>query len=117
MPYTTDAKNLMIDYAASLITHVSLHTGRPTMEANELSVEPYRRELIRFSLAEGGEVASERSVRINVPPGVEITHAGFWTASSGGTMLAWGRVPKRSFRGRGVYELDLVTLDLNLESE
>jgi len=111
MPYTDEGKAVMLYGIANTISHVSLHSGPPN-KGNELTGGVYRRKQIDFSDPETGEVRNEREITFDVPQGARITHAGFWSASYGGTLLAAAPTTEREFRGRGVYVIDLVKLGI-----
>jgi hypothetical protein len=100
---------------ASVISHVSLHSGEPNA-ANELRGGVYRRMQINFRDPIDGVIRSEREVSFEVPAGAHVTHAGFWTSSIGGTLLAWDESREHAYRGRGTYIVDLARLDLNCEA-
>jgi hypothetical protein len=112
--YTVEGKALMLWNEASAISHVSLHSGPATAE-NELKGGVYRRKQIDFKDPIDGSIRTQREIEFEVPQGAHVTHAGFWTSSIGGTMLARGRTKPHTFRGRGVYVIDLVKMDLNSE--
>lgn len=109
MPYTDEGKAIMLYGLAASISYVSLHHGPPP-NGNELSGGVYRRKQIDFLDPETGSVRTQREIRIEVPAGARVTHAGFWTALIGGTLLAWGRTAEHEFRGRGVYVVDLAKM-------
>lgn len=109
MPYTDDGKAVMLYGLAATISHISLHSGVPT-DGNELSGGVYRRMRVDFRDPDSGEVSLARAVSFDVPEGARVTHAGFWNASSGGILLAWERTNEHTFRGRGVYVIDLAKL-------
>lgn len=94
------------------ISHVSLHNGLPTQEKTELFGGVYRRKQIDFLNPETGEARTQAEIYIEVPEGARVTHAGFWTSSIGGTLLAWGKTTVHQFRGRGVYVIDLAKMSI-----
>jgi hypothetical protein len=111
MPYTDEGKAIMLYGLASSITHVSLHSGPPP-NGHEIKGGVYRRKPIDFHDPLSGEVETHREVSLEVPEGAHVTHAGFWTALIGGTLLAWEETKEHRFRGRGVYMIDLATLSI-----
>lgn len=111
MPYTVEGKAVMLWNLASAISHMSLHSGPPN-EKNELSGGVYRRKQVDFIDPIDGAIRLQREVLFEVPAGARVTHAGFWTTSVGGALLAWDETTEHVFRGRGIYVVDLARLDL-----
>lgn len=111
MPYTEEGKAVMLHALASYISHASLHGGPPP--GRELAGGVYRRKQIDFRNPDDGSMRTSLEVAFDVPEGVRVTHVGFWTSIIGGDLLAWGRTTEHSFRGRGIYIIDLAKLDLN----
>lgn len=115
--WTEDGKNLMLHYARQHISHMSLHSGPPE-QANELPDGLYRRRQIDLREPNDGEMRSDKKVVFEVSEGSSPTHAGFWTEPFGGVLLARGRLSESHvFSGDGTLEIELATLDLNLESQ
>lgn len=116
MPWTQEGKAVMLVAARDAISHMSIHNAKPVDGLHELPQDVYRRRQVDFKDPVAGEAKSERPVRFDIPPGGHVAYAGFWTRSIGGVMLAWAPLPeKRTFHGRGILEVDLAVLDLNLD--
>ncbi len=110
MPYEVAAKNLMLEQLRLAITHVSLHSGKPTAR-NGINA----RLRVEFSNPSNGVMALKEPARFNVPAGSQVTYAGFWTNSAGGVLLASSELEAVFFSKAGFYVLDAARLDLNLE--
>jgi hypothetical protein len=110
MPMNTTYLNAIGDAGRALITHVSLHTADPgSGGANEVSggSPAYARKGITWNAASGGNIDSSNTPVFDVPAGTTITHAGFWSAASGGTF--YGSSPltvPETFGGQGTYTMD-----------
>jgi hypothetical protein len=100
MPFSTDAKNLMLDHlvrgtvAANEITHVSLHNGDPgDTGANEISGGGYARQVItHVTPASAGSISHTSPDPVfSVPAAETILYVGFWSAVTVGTF--YGYVP------------------------
>lgn len=113
MPYEVAAKNLMLDALRRAISHVGLHSGRPA-KANELHGGRYKREPVEFDHASHGAIALKAAQSVTVPEASKVTHLGFWSAPSGGVLLAYGQVDPQEFKKNGVFIVDGANLDLNL---
>jgi len=116
MPYTAEGKEIMLWNLAATISHASLHSGPPP-QGNEIRGGVYRRMRIDFVDPANGKVRSERVVEFDVPALAKVTHVGFWTNSISGVLLAWGVVTEKTFRGRGVYVIDLAEMNLDQEQD
>lgn len=117
MPFTLEARDMALAYITGMISHASLHSGRPTIKGTELSDGAYARQKVEIFPPEGGETTTEHSVRVEVPPETDVSYVGFWTAQVGGTLLAFARVPKKRFKGRGVIEITAASFDFNLGAD
>ena len=116
MPYTTEGKNAMLDALAAIATHVGLHTADPsTGSPNEVTggSPAYARKANTWNAAAGGSLDNSNAPVFDVPAGTTVTHVGFWTASSGGTLLAKAAVTNEAFGAQGTYTLTDADLDLN----
>lgn len=120
---TTNGKNEMLDTIRASITHVSLHTADPgDAGSNEVTggTPAYARKTISDAAASGGVVTFSALPTFDVPAGITVTHLGFWTALTGGT-IKWSEPLKNSggtdtpqtFTTQGTLNLATVTLDLN----
>lgn len=116
MPYTTEGKNAMLDALGALNTHAGLHTAQPsTGTPNEVTggSPAYARKAISYNAAAAGSMDSSNAPVFDVPAGTTVTHVGFWSASSGGTLYAWSDVTDEVFGAQGTYTLSDADLDLN----
>lgn len=123
MPYTTYAKNGMLDqffrnagnFASTV--YMSLHTADPgengTSEVTG-GAPAYSRQVVSFNPAASGNLDSSNQPVFNVPSGVTITHVGFWDSSSGGDFLAYDPVTNETFATQGTYSVIDADLNLNL---
>ena len=121
MPYSTAGKNLMLNALKGTnpttpITHVSAHTAAPNDSgSNEVAGGTYARVAIAFNAAASGSMDdSTNGAVISIPAATTVTHIGFWSASSGGTFLAYGDVTDEAFAGAGTYTVTDADLDLSL---
>lgn len=88
MAFTSAALNAGADAIAALAGYVSLHTADPTTVGdNEVSggSPAYARKAVTWGAASAGDKVGSQ-VTFDVPAGT-FTHAGYWTASTGGTFL------------------------------
>lgn len=120
MPYSTAAKNLMLNALRGTnpttpITHVSAHTASPgDTGTNEVSGGGYARVAIAFSAPAAGTMDdSTNGATITIPAGTTVTHIGFWSASSAGTFLGYADVTDETFASAGTYTVTDADLDLN----
>lgn len=123
MAYKDAAKHRMLDHLAgnaasgAAITHMSLHSGFPATDGNELSGGSYARQSVTFESAAGTEAAGSLDVtnqpEFSVPAGSTVAAVGFYTASSGGTLMADASVSSETFTNEGTYTVTDADLDLN----
>lgn len=90
MPIATDAQreNLAVAYGINA-THASLHSADPgTTGSSEISggSPAYARQALTWTAGTVDGQATASAV-FDVPAGQAVTHAGLWTAASGGTFL------------------------------
>lgn len=113
MPYTDVGLAAMLGGPGlrAAVRYVSLHSGPPT-EDNELPEGVYRRKPIDLRPPSGAEIRSNDPMPIEVPEGALVGSVGFWTAPTGGQMLAWEPVPPHKFSGRGIYEIGAAVFEL-----
>ena len=116
MPYTTEGKNAMLDYLASIATYVGLHTGTPsTRRPNELEggSPGYARLANPWQRASDGLVRPSTQPAFDVPPQTAVRYVGFWSAPSGGVCYAHAQVAEEVFNAQGIYKMKQASLDLN----
>ena len=118
MPYTAEGKHVMLNGPGlrPVISHMSVHSGKRAIAENELPVAVYQRRQVDLREPNDDVVMrSARKVEFDIPPGGHVESVGFWTAASGGSMVAWKPIPPKTFEFGGVLSVDLATFDLNLE--
>jgi hypothetical protein len=76
----------MLDRLGVLILYASMHTADPgSTGTGEVTGGTYTRESITWLPASGGVLDSSNAPVFDIPAGTTITHAGFWSALTGGT--------------------------------
>lgn len=116
MPYTTEGKNAMLDYLGTLATYMGLHTAIPsTGTPNEVAggSPAYARKANTYNAAAAGNLDNSNTPVFDVPGGVTVTHVGFWSAVSAGTLYAYAAVTNEAFGAQGTYTATDADLDLN----
>lgn len=112
MGFTSASRDVMLNQLDTLATHASLHTADPgTTGASEVSggSPAYSRKAITWAASSGGSKTLSATVAFDVPGGVTVTHAGTWSALSGGTFRGGGALAAaESFGAQGSYTLTLV---------
>lgn len=90
MPFTTTAKNAMLDALRVLMTHTSLHSSFPgSTGLNEITGGSYARQATSYNAAAAGETALTAAELFDVPAGSTVAWIGAWGALSGGTFYAY----------------------------
>lgn len=85
---TTAGKNAAL--AGLSIAYVSAHTAAPgDSGASEVSGGSYARVAATFGTPANGIRSATNAPVLNIPASNTITHIGYWTAASGGALLAW----------------------------
>lgn len=126
MGYSATAKHRMLAHltggsvVGSAITHASLHTAFPATSANEISggSPAYARKAIAFA-APGSEAAG--SVDMTSQPvfdtpggaGGAVRAVGFWTAATGGTLMADDALTEFAPASQATYTLTDADAHLN----
>lgn len=116
MPYTTEGKNVMLDRMGVVATHMGLHTAVPsTGTPNEVTggSPAYARKANTWNAASAGNLDNSNAPVFDVPGGTTVTHVGFWSAVSAGTLYAYAAVTNESFGAQGTYTATDADLDLN----
>lgn len=117
MPYSTAAKNAMLNHLGTLVTHASLHSADPgDSGASEIAggAPAYARKAIAWNAAAAGAMDDTAAAKVfDVPAGTTVTHVGFWGAVSGGTFYGSDPIPNEAFGSQGTYSLTDVDIDLN----
>lgn len=90
MPFTTTAKNAMLNALRVSMTHASLHSSFPGgAGSNELSGGGYARKATSYDAAAGGETDLSAAALFDVGAGVTVGWVGAWGASTGGTFYGY----------------------------
>lgn len=114
MPFSTAAKNLMLDAFAGVALFASLHTADPgATGASEVTggSPAYARIAVTWDSATGGVVDADTGTPVvfDVPSGVTVAFAGLWSASTAGTWYGGDAVTNVAFSGQGTYELTAIS--------
>lgn len=107
MALTVTAKNLMLDYLGTLITHLSLHSGDPgTTGASEISGGTYARRPVTWGASSAGDLHASNAPLFNVPANTSVSHWGGWSALTAGTFYAGGSLSAtEAFTAAGTYQI------------
>ena len=101
MPYTTAAKDIMLDALPGTM-YASAHTAAPDGSgSNEVSGGTYARESVTISASSSANRDSSTQPVLEIPAGTTVTHVGFWTAASGGTFLGFKTITAETFSNAG----------------
>lgn len=121
MPYTTTAKNLMLEALRAATTGIataSLHSADPgTTGANEISggSPAYARKAVAFNAASGAVIGQTASDPVfDVPAGATVAYVGYWSGDAAPVFLASDQVTTEVFGAQGTYTLQDSQLDLSL---
>ncbi|MDD5762177.1 MAG: hypothetical protein PHP88_06660 [bacterium] len=118
MPYSTHAKNYMLDqFRANKALYASLHTASPGDNgANEVAggSPAYARKSIAWGAASGGVITATNQPVFDVPAGTTVAFVGFWDALTAGNFVGSADVTDEVFAGQGTYTLTSATDNLNL---
>jgi hypothetical protein len=109
MAFATATLNNFLDNLNSLATHASLHTADPGgTGASEVTGGSYARQAISWNAASGASKTITATVVFQIPAGTTITHAGTWSASSGGIWRGGGALDaSQAYPTGGTYTLNL----------
>ena|SRR6056297_2935830 len=112
MPFTDAGKNEMLD--ASTITHAALFNGDPSGAGTELSggSPAYARQAITMTTAASGQIVVSADATFDVPSGATINYVAYYTALTGGTLLAYDSVTEEVYAAQGEYILDSSTFSI-----
>jgi hypothetical protein len=99
----------MLDQFGTLAGYVSLHTADPgTSGTSEVTggAPAYARKAITWASAASSQKASSSAQVFDVPAGTTITHAGYWSASSGGTFYGSRALDaSQTYASQGTYTI------------
>lgn len=116
MPYSVQAKNLMLDALTALGLHVSAHSGLPgSTGANEIAGTT--RQALGFTAAAAGTTAHGPESIPGIPSGTSVQYLGVWKHATSTLVADYiGYQAVTSFTGSGVtwvYDVAAGALDLN----
>ncbi|MDP1793196.1 MAG: hypothetical protein Q8K63_03575 [Acidimicrobiales bacterium] len=106
MGLNNNAKNVMLDALAGVAGYMSLHTADPgsTGTSEVAGGSPaYARKAVTWNAAASGNLDNNANPTFDVPAATTITHAGFWSAASGGTFYGGQAITNETFGGQGTY--------------
>lgn len=113
MPFTTAAKNAMLGtyttFYAAAFTADPGQTG-----ASEVTGGTYARVQGTFTAAANGTRNLDADVEINIPAGVTVTHAGWFTAATGGQLISSHDIADESYNSAGTLRLTAASTSLSL---
>jgi hypothetical protein len=116
MAFSTSGKNAMLDHLASIAVFASLHTADPADSGtNEVSggSPAYARKAITWNAAASGSLDNNANPVFDVPAGMTVTHAGFWSAATAGTFYGANALSaSEAFGAQGTYTLSDADLSL-----
>lgn len=110
-PFTTNGKNQMLNNFG--ITHAALFDGDPEGAGTECAGGGYARQAVTFAAASGGSKAASGSAVFSVPSSFTVAYVAYYTASSGGTLLAKHDVADQAFASAGTYTLTAQTFSVS----
>lgn len=116
MPYTTEGKNAMLAYLATVAVYMGLHTAVPsTASPNEVAggSPAYARKAKTWNAPAAGAMDDSNQPVFDVPGGVTVSHVGYWSAPTGGILYAYAAVTNETFGAQGTYTNTDSDLDLN----
>jgi hypothetical protein len=114
MPYTAEGKNLMLaalkgTNPTTPITHAAVFNGDPSGAGTQVG----DRVAITFGTPTAGAMEDAGDVEFAVPSADTVSYVGFYSASTGGTLLAYDDVTSEVFAAAGTYTLTQAILNLN----
>lgn len=93
-------REVVADAYVGSATYASLHTATPgTTGASEAAVT---RVAVTWATGDAADGVNQGTAALTVPAGVTVTHAGLWSAASGGVYRDGGPLPA-SYTGPGTY--------------
>jgi hypothetical protein len=102
------AKNIMLDYLATLAVKASLHIAN----GDEVSGGTYERQTITWGSASGGSLSDTSIPAFNIPASTTVASVKLWN-SAGTVEYASFDVTDETFTNAGTYTITDLTLDLN----
>jgi hypothetical protein len=108
---TTAGKNTVLDSGMPSPVYLQLHTGDPTSAGTSAVSTITGRQSVALAAASSGNRTNGSGVTWSAPNGISgtetLSHATLWTASSGGTCLAYGTLTNSRI---GVTSADIVNV-------
>jgi hypothetical protein len=99
MPFTTAGLNNMVQALGA--THAAIFEGDPSGAGTQLG----DRQAISKTASGDGETDISAAAEFPVLSGQTVTHAAFYDAATGGTLLQWESVTDEAFGEDGTYRL------------
>jgi hypothetical protein len=114
MAFTAEGKNLMLaamkgTNPTTPITHAAVFNGDPSGSGSQVG----DRETISFGTPSSGSMEDSGDVVFTVPSSSTINYVAFYSASTGGVLLAYDDVAEEVFNEAGEYTLTQAILHLN----
>jgi hypothetical protein len=116
MPYSSQAKNYMLDQLGSQAVYASLHTAAPgSTGASEITggTPAYARMSLTWNAAATGTKTLSNTPIFDVPPSTTVAYVGLWSALTAGTYFGYIDVTDEVYAAQGTYEITSGTVDLN----
>jgi len=116
MPYSSNAKNSMLDHLGTEAVFVSLHITDPgdTGTGEVTGGSPaYARKAITWNAAAAGAMDDSNVPVFDVPAGTHVNYVGLWSLVTGGVWYGSDVVTEEIFAAQGTYTLTDMDLDLN----
>lgn len=115
---TNEGKNIAAEGVGEVALYAALHDDDPGADGsqNEISggTPAYARKAITWeSEATNGQLQASSQPEFDVPSGVTVKYASFWTAVSGGTCLGIDPVDEEAFTNQGKYTLTSASLQIS----
>jgi len=113
--YTADGKNVMLDALGAVAVFAALFNGDPSDAGTELSggTPAYARKAQGWGSAAAGSMEDDGDIAFDCPAGSTVNYVAWYTADTGGTLLAYDAVTEETFGSQGTYTLTQSLLDLN----
>lgn len=105
----TAGKNVALDAIGTTYGYMALFSDAGT---TEITGGSYARQAITWASASSGAKNIGANCVFSIPAGATVTHAGIYTALTGGTRGAIDDVVSETFGGAGTYTLTGFTLTL-----
>lgn len=112
MGLNTNGRHACLSGLASVITHISAHTGLPDANGSgEVAGGLYARVPVTWAAPSGGTRGNSGALTVEIPAATTVTHLGYWSALTGGTH--YGHSPANpTVDGYGLVGSNGVTIDV-----